>query len=237
MTVEHHQLCPHQTEKLLMTTAERCPALDPMYMAIFGLPFHLVNVDTPALPVPPPSPPTVQPKKKKKKKKKKTNNTKKLLRHQKYAPPKYKPDLFKDTPCCEAGSCSVYFTQKQVDGWRKLRERVDLNVRDMKDRALQTWESMLVPSGVKCCVKFFKWVFGFNNNTIYYQRQGRLIAGRRDGSRVDTSVMGWFLNLKEMLDCMPDQDVYQIAAPWKRDVHRWSSALFVSFFVFVIFVM
>ena len=49
-----------------------------------------------------------------------------------------------------------------------------------------------------------------------------MIAGRRDGSRVDTSVMGWFLNLKEMLDCMPDKDIYQVAAPWKKDVYRWS---------------
>ena len=190
--------------------------LDELCMSAFGLPADQCTKDTPPLRAPD------QPVEKKQK-----TAEKKTRRRDSYVPPKYKSaDLFKESPCCKTKKCSAYFTKHQVASWRALREREDINVYAMQEHAMLMWNTMLVPNGKKCCVKFFSWVFGFSNNTIYYQRMGGVVSRSRDASRVDTSVMGWFMNLKEMLDCMPDVEVYQIAAPLKRDVHKWSVSPF-----------
>ena len=186
--------------------------LDELCMSTFGVLADQITDDTQPL-VP--------------KKKKQKTAKKKPLRRDSYVPPKFKPNLFQDSPCCKGRRCSEYFLQRQIDAWRALRLRMDLKVHDMQSQAMMLWDTMLVPNGDKCCGQFFMWVFGFSNNTLYYQRMGGVVTRRRDASRVDASVMGWFLNLREMLDCMPDKDVYQISAPLKRDVYRWSVSCFL----------
>jgi hypothetical protein len=42
-------------------------------------------------------------------------------------------------------------------------------------------------------------------------------------TKVDVSVMAWFENLKETLERMPDEEAWQVPAPWRRTVYHWYS--------------
>lgn len=55
-----------------------------------------------------------------------------------------------------------------------------------------------------------------NNNTYYKPRGGKMGLSKRD-----ISIMTWFEMLKECVDKMPDEDKWQLTAPFKKTVWKW----------------
>ena len=69
-------------------------------------------------------------------------------------------------------------------------------------------------------MKYWKWVFGLHNNSKYYVRKGTS-SNLRDKSRKDIAIIAWFDSLKESVDKMPDTNVWQLTAPFRKDVYQW----------------
>ncbi len=78
---------------------------------------------------------------------------------------------------------------------------------------------MLVPNGKPCCIKYMMWVFGLHTNDLYYRRRADG-AKRRDRSVKDVSIQAWFEALKQTIDQMPDENVFQVPLPFKKSLYH-----------------
>ena len=78
---------------------------------------------------------------------------------------------------------------------------------------------LMYGAGRKCCMAYWKWVFGLNNNSKYYLRKG--MVAHPDDSRKDVSIMTWFNSLKDSVDKMPDTNEWQLTAHFRKTVWRW----------------
>jgi hypothetical protein len=127
----------------------------------------------------------------------------------------YKASPTEEQPCCKR-KCFLTFTESQVLAWRSYGESIVKKERG--GEALAIRDTMLLADNQPCCTKYLMWVFGLHPNSLYYKRRGN---NRRDKSVKDISVMAWFENLKVTLDQMPDEEVFQVCAPWKKTVYKW----------------
>jgi hypothetical protein len=136
-------------------------------------------------------------------------------------PVEYKKMPFgRDNPCC-ARNCWLpgTFQDLQISTWRSAAEDHGPKTKHRAKFARAVMPSMLMHDGKTCCVNFVVWVFAVNKKALYHTPQ--VLNKRRDNSSKDISIMAWFANLKLVIDKMPDEPVWQVAAPWKKDVYEW----------------
>ena len=128
--------------------------------------------------------------------------------------------------CC-AKNCTSQFT---VDHINKLRMpwsgSGSLTAFERNKEWIRLWESgegLEVKNkkgeDSKCCVKFFSWLCNCSTRTIYND----LKLGSNRLCPKQKSILAWFMELEEILDIMPGEGFYQIAAPSRKEVYRWYS--------------
>ena len=136
---------------------------------------------------------------------------------------KYQEPFTAVKPCCSRNCWQPgAFGELQVAAWRRVADKECQDKRKRAAHGRKQRETMLLSDGKPCCQAYMMWVFGLNLNNLHYKPKGQ--AKKRSASVLDVSVMAWFINLKDVLDKMPDEPVWQVAAPFKRTVYKWYMA-------------
>lgn len=131
----------------------------------------------------------------------------------------FKPPLPENAPCCKRLQCSNFFSERAVKNYREMAESFGPDPTRRARQAMAIHPTITLPCGSKCCTAYLRWLFGLNRNNMYYRRKG--YQRRKDKNSKECSVMAWFTNFKLVLDHMPDEDAYQVNAPFKNVVYDW----------------
>ena len=146
-----------------------------------------------------------------------------LIKHKSVIKPVvYKEMLYTTQKSCCKRQCwrPGVFSETQVATWRKSLDSCGYtNTRQRAQGAKNLWPSLLMHDGKPCCASFLCWLFAINKASLYFKPVA--VPQRRDNSIKDISILAWFQNLKLVIDKMPDEPVWQVAAPWKKTVWEW----------------